>query len=68
MRAVWRGVRRCRYRLAVTEQLPVEFCVEVELYEFDGAIGCELADYGESGYERPGHDEEAIVVSLDDQP
>jgi len=28
----------------LTEQPPVEFCVEVESYEFDGAIGCELAD------------------------
>jgi hypothetical protein len=52
----------------LTERLPVEFGVEVELNELDRAICCELANHGEPGKKSSGHHQDSVVVTLCDQP
>ena len=47
--------------------LPLGFEVDVELQEFDGAVGSELTNHGEPRYEHADRDEDSVVVSSWDQ-
>ena len=49
-----------------TRPLPIEFGVDVELHEFDSAVGRELADDREARHQGPRHHKYPVVVSLRD--
>ena len=50
-------------RMRRARALPVGVVVEVELYEFDGAVGGELCDHGEAWDDVAGRKEEAVMRS-----